>query len=178
MRARLALVVLFSLTLNSTRLGQTVVPDASEASGIVRVGDDLLIVSDSDPGAYYRIRINDPNAHVIPIDPKSLTRIKLSAGAVALDLESIDILADGRVVVLSERLRALVADGGIVQEYDDPLSELAERGLEGVAVRPLPDGTSRVAVVWEGGYPNPGDLLEQLRPNAGPTRTAAGCRNS
>jgi hypothetical protein len=47
-------------------------------------------------------------------------------------------------------------------EYDDPLTEVGEHGLEGLAIRPTTDGGSRVAVLWEGGYPSPTDVSAQL----------------
>jgi hypothetical protein len=58
-------------------------------------------------------------------------------------------------VVLSEDLHALLDDRGIVAVYDE-LTEKNGRGLEGLAVRDLGDGASRVAVVWDGGYPDGG----------------------
>lgn len=139
-------------------------PDASEASGIVRAGNELLIVSDSDAGAYYRLPLVSGAGPVVKIDPAHLTRVSWSAASLATDLESIDVLADGRIVVLSERLRALVAERAIVIEYDDPLADLGERGLEGVAVLSTADRTSRVATIWEGGYPVTTDLPAQLVP--------------
>lgn len=78
----------------------------------------------------------------------------LAGAELAADLEGVDRLADGRLVFLSERLRSLVGEGGLIAEYDSLFGEFANRGLEGVAVRSLSGGTSRVAVVWEGGYPD------------------------
>lgn len=124
-----------------------------EASGITRLSDHLLIVGDDDPGAYYRFSLLGVQGPLIRIDPSRLTRVVLPQGNLAIDLESIDVLADGRVVVLSERLRALVGEDGVIAEYDNQLSEFGNRGLEGLAVKPLDQGTSRVAVLWEGGYP-------------------------
>jgi len=72
------------------------------------------------------------------------------------------VLADGRVVVLSERLRALVDREGIVVEYDSPLAEAGGHGLEGLAVRALVDGSSRLAVLWEGGYPENARMQPQM----------------
>jgi hypothetical protein len=70
-------------------------------------------------------------------------------------------------VVLSERLRALIDNKGIVVEYDSPLGEVGKRGLEGLAVQPLPDGGSRIAVLWEGGYPEYDEVQTQLRLSIG-----------
>jgi hypothetical protein len=159
-----AFVGLLLLVLKSHSIAP--MPDAIEASGIVRVGTELLIVSDSDAGGYYRFPLSGTTGSVIRIDPHRLTWTSWSSAALALDLESIGVLADGRVVLLSERLRALIAEDGIVMEYDDPVTEVGEHGLEGLAIRPLTDGSggSRVAVLWEGGYPSAMDLSVQLLP--------------
>jgi len=129
--------------------------------------DELLIVDDSRNNSYFRVRIPAGAGPVIALNdylPELVTMPALTF----VDLESIGRLADGRIVVLSERMRALVSQDGLIVEYDYPLSEVARRGLEGVAVRPLPDGSSRVAVVWEGGYPEPGSFHPQLAERAGP----------
>jgi hypothetical protein len=128
-------------------------PLLEEASGLARIGDFMAIVSDKDPGAYYEIPLPVTDAGVVKIDPSRVRKVTWPAAAVALDLEGIAILTDGRVVLLSERLRALIGEQDVVAEYDNPLSEFGNRGLEGVAVRPLAGGASRVAVLWEGGYP-------------------------
>jgi hypothetical protein len=150
-------IVAFLLAENS----QPQVPDVSEASGIVRYGDELLIVADSDPGAYYRFPVQGPGP-IFPVQPSRLVRVEWSAAALASDLEEIDVLADGRIVVLSERLRSLVDERGVVTEYDDPVADFGERGLEGLAVRHNANGSSRVSVLWEGGYPSARDLPQQL----------------
>jgi hypothetical protein len=142
------------------------------ASGVVRHGDDLLIVSDDSPGCYFRVHILDQAEPLIRIPDEAaeqheLLRGSSSALGVAFDLESIDLLADGRIVVLSERLRSILDDQGIVAQYDDPFAELAERGLEGLAVRPIDQNRSRVAVLWEGGYLDESELPGQLRDLAG-----------
>lgn len=134
-----------------------------EASGITRLGTELLIVGDKSPGAYYSHPVPQRHEGSIFVDPHQVTRIQLPAGKLALDLEGIDVLADGRVVVLSERLRALIGNEGVVAEYGPPLTEFGNRGLEGVAVLPLKDGRSRVGVLWEGGYPEYDHMPEQLR---------------
>lgn len=132
------------------------------ASGIAREGDDLLIVSDKDPGAYYRYPLGNESGPRIPINLTQLKRVPMPGACLALDLESIDVLADGRVVALSEGLSALVDDQGLVAEYEGPFSELAGIGVEGLAVRTLDDGASRVAVTWEGGYPTDEKIPSQL----------------
>jgi len=133
------------------------------ASGVVRKGDELLIVSDKDPGAYYRYPLANNRGPLITIDSSQLVRVPMPGASLAMDLESIEILADGRVVGLSEQLSALVSEKGVVAEYGGPFSELAGIGTEGVAVRPLEDGSSRVAILWEGGYPEFEKLPIQLR---------------
>jgi hypothetical protein len=50
----------------------------------------------------------------------------------------------------------MTSPGGLVVQYDETLNEIAGRGLEGLAVRPRSDGGSWVAVLWEGGYSDPG----------------------
>jgi hypothetical protein len=115
------------------------------------VGHNLLLVDDERPGSYF----------VVPLPTPPLSRIALDAVAeralgveprTADDLEGIGALADGRVVVLSENERTLVANGVVVARYPESEREVDGRGLEGLAVRALPDSTSVVAVVWEGGW--------------------------
>src|SRR5207249_3223428 len=65
------------------------------------------------------------------------------------------------------RLRSLISERGVVMQYDDPLSELGERGLEGLAVRSGGNGTSEVAVLWEGGWIDDKELQEQIRRRLG-----------
>jgi hypothetical protein len=140
-----------------------------EASGITKLGNDLLIVSDDDAGAYYTYSLDAPavpDKGLITISgepPKILKRVELLCGQLALDLESIDVLADGRIVVLSERSHSLITEDGIVADYSDPLSDFGNRGLEGLAVRSLEDGSSRIAVLWEGGYPEYKDVPVSMR---------------
>jgi hypothetical protein len=83
------------------------------------------------------------------------------------DFEGVDRLADGKLVFLSERLRSLFGEDGLIAQYDSLLGEFANRGLEGVAVRPLPGGVSRIAVLWEGGYPDYASVPWSLRSSAG-----------
>src|SRR5437763_604812 len=101
----------------------------TEASGVARKGNDLLIVSDAAPGAYYTFDLSGERGPLIRLTPEKVVRHELG-GTLAIDFESMDVLADGRVVALSERLRSLIGDKGLVLQYDDPLSELGERGLE------------------------------------------------
>ncbi len=138
-------------------------PQFIGASGIVMQGRDLLIVSDKDPAAYYRYSLGEEHGPRIPIDLTRLVRIPMPGACLASDLEGIDVLADGRVVVLSEGLSALVSEKGLVAEYGGPFSQLAGIGVEGVAARPLENGASRIAIVWEGGYPEFDKIPMQLR---------------
>jgi len=138
-----------------------------EASGIARHGEFLLIVDDSQHGSYFRIHLKGETGPMIELDPDHLERVPLPHSSMATDLESINVLADGRVVVLSERLRAMFDADGAVADYGAVLSEFGKRGMEGLAVRPVGEGVSRVAVLWEGGYPQYYDVPEQLRAQVG-----------
>src|SRR5438034_8562674 len=104
---------------------------------------------------------------LIRLPPDKVVRHELGGTPLAIDFESLDVLADGRVVALSERLRSLIGDKGLVLQYDDPLSELGERGLEGLAVRPGLDGSSEIAVLWEGGWIEDGEVQAQVRRRLG-----------
>jgi hypothetical protein len=144
----------------------------TEASGITRGGDRLLIVGDDADGVYFEIEIERNAGPVIPIDPLKVREIRLPNAALATDLEGIDILADGRIAILSEQTRCLVtADTDaadcrpITAEYDRTLTEFGHRGLEGLAVSGRSDGSSLVAVLWEGGYPLREDLPLELMDN-------------
>src|SRR5436190_1723956 len=131
----------------------------TEASGVTRKGNELLIVSDATPGAYFSVDVSAESGPLIRLPPEKVVRHELAGGTpLAIDFESVDVLADGRIVALSERLRSLIGESGLVLQYDDPLSELGERGLEGLAVRALSDGVSQVAVLWEGGWIEDGDV--------------------
>ena len=139
----------------------------SEASGVVRSGDHLLVVDDGERGAYFRVSLRGQKGPVIRLDPGAVERVALPFGNLVTDMESIEVLGDGRVVVLSERLRALFGPDGVVASYDAPLAEFGKRGLEGLAVRAMPDGSSRVAVLWEGGYPEYQHVPAQLQRKVG-----------
>lgn len=152
MKSWLVLLVVFVLP-KGCAPGAPQVGVPAEASGVVRSGGDLLIADDAENGVYFRFRLPEDPPSVIPIVPERLERIPLVHGELALDLESIDVLGDGRVAALSERLRALVGNDGLIAEYRPPLAEFGNHGLEGLAVERHADGSSRVAVLWEGGYP-------------------------
>jgi hypothetical protein len=140
---------------------------ATEASGVARHGERLIVVSDAAPGVYYTLDIGRESGPLIDLSPEKLVRHELHGAALAIDFEAVDVLPDGRIVALSERLRSLISERGVVMQYDDPLSELGERGLEGLAVRSGGNGTSEVAVLWEGGWIDDKELQEQIRRRLG-----------
>jgi hypothetical protein len=135
-----------------------------EASGVARIGDDLYVVGDHEPGTYYRVRLAGLEPPRLRLEPQRLSRHLIAGGSYAADLESIQQLPDGRIVLLSERLFALLDEKGIVARYGSSLAEFGGRGLEGIAVRPLEDGRARVAALWEGGYPDPHRLPAPVAP--------------
>ena len=141
-----------------------------EASGIIRSGDKLLVVADDADGRYFELVLPADEADVIPFDPAKVREVLLPGAEMALDLESLDRLSDGRVAFLSEQSRCLIAEYpgrsgryAVIAEYDRTVAELGGRGLEGVAVTAGSDGASRIAVLWEGGYLEPRDVTSQLR---------------
>ncbi len=138
-----------------------------EASGITRLGDDLYIADDSVGGACFRIAVPRNVSAVFPLNGQQPRRVRLAGGRQAVDLEGIDVLADGRLAVLSERTRSLIGEDQVIAEYDQPLGEFAKRGLEGISARPLSGGSSRVAVVWEGGYPDPPSVPRPMMAHVG-----------
>jgi hypothetical protein len=150
-------------------------PDAREASGIAVQGSTLIIVDDEAAGGFFRYPLSQLAAHgATQIDPERLEWVKLGhaeQGALALDLEAVDVLCRGSFVVLSERLRMLfnVGNSGIISgrmsilaEYDDSFGETGDRGLEGVTVTGCSSQQQRVAVLWEGGYMATEDLPPSL----------------
>jgi hypothetical protein len=133
----------------------------------MRQADRLLVADDAVPGAYFSVPIPKEPSALIALRGIGVGKVLLPAGSLATDFEGMDRLADGRLALLSERLRSLVGEEGLIVQYDSLLGEFANRGLEGVAVRPLPGGASRVAVVWEGGYPDFAAVPWSLRNTAG-----------
>lgn len=124
-----------------------------EVSGVVVRDGFLYVVDDSVANTVFRAPLPPKLDSLIDLNSLQLERLDIGTG-ILVDIESVDVLTDGRVVVLSERLRALADQQGVVVEYDYPLAEIGRRGLEGLAVRRLPLSGSRVAVIWEGGYPD------------------------
>jgi hypothetical protein len=139
-----------------------------EASGVARMGDHLLIADDSTVGRYFRLKLPRNPAGLLLLNELDPQAVRLKQASLAIDLESIGVLADGRIVALSERLRSLVDNEGIVAEYDSLFSEVGKRGLEGLAIRPLAKQASRIAVLWEGGYPDASSLPGRLRTSRTP----------
>lgn len=171
-RTSLAVALLATAFVSGTAAG--VPGDLQEASGVVRRGNELLIVGDDDPGSVYRFTIPsglDAEPWTL-LDLEPLRREHWPRAAVALDLEAVEILADGRIVVLSEQLAAIVHAGGVVAAYPGLLAKFGERGVEGLAVRALPGRRSRVAVLWEGGYPRFRSVPLELRSRFGRTPMA------
>ncbi len=140
-----------------------------EASGVVRSGDHLLLVGDDEHGFVFDLpltrddTLGSRGTRRLPLDPDHLERIPFGHRDAAFDLEGIGVLADGRTVALSEGRGSLFDESGVVAEYAHALAEFGGRGLEGVAVRPLPGDYSRVAVLWEGGYPEAQAIPPPLR---------------
>ena len=163
-RTCLVCCFLFSLAACTARSGNSTT-EVREASGVFRESDRLLVVDDSVWGAYSSVAIDGQKGPLISL--QGARRISLPACPMVPDFEGVDRLADGRLVFLSERLRSLVGKDGLIAEYDSLLGEFANRGLEGVAVRPLAGGVSRIAVLWEGGYPDYASVPWSLRGTAG-----------
>jgi hypothetical protein len=126
----------------------------NEPSGIVVQDGKVYIVG------------NESDRQYFPFDAKGLPRsegivlvadlevdkpVKLGSRR-AEDLESIGIM-ENQVVVLSESSRRIIHDKIVLVDYSDlpKLDPSGGRGLEGMAIRSLPDDDSQIAVVWEGG---------------------------
>src|SRR5262245_3347191 len=134
-RARLISCLLFLSVACATPSGNST-SEIREASGVLRESNHLLIVDDSAFGAYYSVPITREQGPLISLLGDGVRRITLPATPLVPDFEGISRLADGRLVFLSERSRSLIGEDGLIAEYDSLLGEFANRGLEGVAVRP------------------------------------------
>ncbi len=136
----------------------------TEVSGITRLGDKIILVGDENTGSYFEYNISGMNLKadtVLRLDNQNRIKSKrLIQSNLPLDLEGVAILNYRTVVGLSERIRALVANDGVILEYDDFLSEFGGRGLEGLAFSPPLNGEKhwQSAVIWEGGYPEQSKL--------------------
>lgn len=129
-------------------------------SGITFDGIDFLLVSDKFAGTLFRYtpeqadfrgRVGPRIASIKILAP---SRQPMYGGMLAADLEAVDILPDGEIVVLSEELGVLLSRDSVIARYAKSLSEVGGRGLEGLAIY----DSNRIAVLWEGGYPSPSDL--------------------
>ncbi len=129
-----------------------------EASGVVRVGDDLCFVDDHTPGAYFRMPIARAEG-AVELGGDACERVKLKGGGLALDLESIE-LRGTEVFVLSEELRLLIGAEKTSYQYSDAFAPGGNRGLEGIA---FSRDASRAAALWEGGFLSPDELPDALR---------------
>lgn len=163
----LSLLALWTLFPGFSRAGDVII---TEASGVIRVGGKLLVVGDDADGRYFEFSLPETTCKIIPLDPAKVVEVPLPGAELALDLESLAQLADGRIAFLSEQLRCLVALDTpygdryvVIAEYDRTLTEFGGRGLEGLAVKKLDNGDSRIAVLWEGGYAEAGEIPPQLR---------------
>jgi hypothetical protein len=171
---KLLMQCLISFLMPIATIGNTLTGEGGivvhEASGIAKLGDRLIIVGDDADGRYFEMMLEDQKIPVIPIDPEKIREVPLPGASMAMDLEAIDFLSDGRVVILSEQQRSLIARESITSdrykviiEYDKLLAEFGNRGLEGLAVERRGDGSSQVAVMWEGGYPEYDQVPDQIR---------------
>ena len=136
--------------------GANAEPLIKEASGIARSGEKLLVVADGDLGNYYEYDISNLRSrHIVISDAERLHSKQVVKEKLYVDLEGIEVLADGEVIVLSERLRSLLSDKGTIISYPSRFGEYAQAGLEGLASRPTQGvmGSYDIAVLWEGGYP-------------------------
>ncbi len=168
MKSILILMMLFVFT--SVLFCQDNKVKITEASGITRSGDKLLIVSDNVPGVYYEYDIPAYDYDVIPIDPAKTREVKLPGAELAGDLEAIGLTGDGEVIVLSELLHSLIGKKdkntkqySIISYYNKSYTEFGNRGLEGMAVKNSSHGGYELAVLWEGGYPIGAIIPEEIR---------------
>lgn len=152
------------------------IPGIEEPSGVSRAGDVLLIVGDGDAARWYACPVSPGSRGLVPLPPAALVAHAVKARRHATDLEAVDALADGRVVVLSEDSRSLFDAGGVLVRYPENVREVDGRGLEGLAVRVAGGDTSEVAVLWEGGYLREGRTLSARRPRVLVHRVMAGVR--
>ena len=112
------------------RAGETLTKEA-EISGVVRHKNELLLVLDNRPGTFLSVAISNQPGGVIDLSKLVAYSSAWPHAPMVCDLESIEVLADGRIVGLSEQTRALIGPDGVVAYYDHQLSELGNRGLEG-----------------------------------------------
>lgn len=152
-----------------------------DPSGVVvsRDGTHLLVVANKVSDVVFRIPV--------PADLRSATgsalhRLDLHPPSEALvsggasDLEGVALLGD-LPVALSENERQIFGAGRALVDYStiDSLRERDGRGLEGLALHALGDGTTLAAIAWEGGEvegdPEPPLLVVHRLPDALPHAT-------
>ncbi len=88
-----------------------------EASGIARLDDKLIMVGDDADGKYFELNLDGRSGPIIPVDPEKVKEVILSGAELAMDLEGIDVLADGRIAILSEQLRCLIAKESLGSDH-------------------------------------------------------------
>ncbi|MCP5117436.1 MAG: hypothetical protein GY953_41960, partial [bacterium] len=82
-----------------------------EASGVLVHDGQLLIVDDSVNGAYFKVPLDSRQpGTVIELNEALPVRIQLPKVGIWVDLEGIEMLTDGRLALLSERLRSIVGE--------------------------------------------------------------------
>lgn len=139
-----------------------------EASGVVRRGEQLLLVHDDVTAAVFRLAPGKPEG-VRTYKAKEAQREPLPGAEGAEDLESI-ALGDGRLFVISEKQAELFGADGARYRYMQRAHPLGNRGLEGLGIRREATGEAgelRVAALFEGGYLKPGALPEEQRESLG-----------
>lgn len=132
-----------------------------EYSGIALINGQLTVVDDQVNGRLIRLNASLETEERFSIVSVAEEEHVPLGHDLAADLESIGRLGDGRVVVLSERLRCLIDRDGIVTQYPENYNEIGNRGLEGVAIR-AEGRDSQIALCWEGGYLQPTDVPLEL----------------
>jgi hypothetical protein len=160
------LVVLFCTAL-SLVFSEAQAVAVIEASGIIRRENQLLIVSDSQYNGYFSYELPQPLLEKGPLVIDSsrkdaLKWIPLPKLSLARDFESIEVLADGRLVLLSEALSSIVDEDGYVLTCQAQMTMIGNRGLEGLAARPIGLGHSLLAMCWEGGHLKKSDMPKQM----------------
>lgn len=134
----------------------------SEASGVARMGDEVLFVDDNVPGVVFHSTIVEAWGETALSDT-DLRRDAFAGASLASDLESL-VVIDGDVLILSEDLHQVLDRNGPRYTYAARYGEVGNRGMEGLAVRTGAQGTLRAAALWEGGYLRLRDLPPELRP--------------
>lgn len=134
--------------------------ELDDPSGLVvsRDGTRLLVVANKVPDVVFRIPVPDAlrtatgsALHRLDLDPPSDPLVDGGAD----DLEGIGLLGDVPVALSEDECR-LFGAGRVLVDYSgiEALRERGGRGVEGLALRGLGDGTTLAAVAWEGGEVN------------------------